>query len=147
MKHVKLFESFQQNGKFEVEIEIRGENPDVKYGCTSYGVGNTPREAAMFALQSACNWLRTSEEIEMNNLENFESEVEEYVSDAKELEDVLQMLEKGKIKKDSPFGYSFFSSHGDAVYADAGISKAPETAPIGGHIVDGWYEEESGEDE
>jgi len=148
MKHVKLFESFgmemEPNEKTLVEITLKGENLDAEYGCVANGVGNTPREAAMFALQVACDWLLNGDDsVAVDDLDEFESSpVMDYFENEAELEEALQMLEMGKIKKESPTGYSIFSSHGDAIYTESYAEAIPDSAaPIGGSILSSYSEE------
>jgi hypothetical protein len=148
MKHIKVFESFgmgmEPNEKTLVEISIKGENPDAEYGCVANGVGNTPREAAMFALQVACDWLLNGDDsVTVDDLDGFEnSPVMEYFENEAELEEALQMLEMGKIKKESPTGYSIFSSHGDEIYTESYVRPIPDSAaPIGGSILSSYSEE------
>jgi len=148
MKHIKVFESFgtgmEPNEKTIVEIFLNGENPDVEYGCVANGVGNTPREAAMFALQVACDWLLNGDDsVTVDDLDGFEnSPVMEYFENEAELEEALQMLEMGKIKKENPTGYSIFSSHGDEIYTESYVRPIPDSAaPIGGSILSSYSEE------
>jgi hypothetical protein len=148
MKHIKVFESFgmemEPNEKTLVEISIKGENPDVEYGCVANGVGNTPREAAMFALQVACDWLLNGDDsVTVDDLDGFEnSPVMEYFEKGKDLEEALQMLEMGKIKKENPTGYSIFSSHGEEIYTESYAKAIPDSAaPIGGSILSSYSEE------
>jgi hypothetical protein len=147
MKHIKVFESFgtgmEPNEKTIVEIFLNGENPDVEYGCVANGVGNTPREAAMFALQVACDWLLNGDDsVTVDDLDGFEnSPVMEYFEDEKDLEEALQMLEMGKVKKDFR-GYSLFASHGDEIYTESYAEAIPDSAaPIGGSILSSYSEE------
>jgi hypothetical protein len=147
MKHIKVFESFgtgmEPNEKTIVEIFLNGENPDVEYGCVANGVGNTPREAAMFALQVACDWLLNGDDsVTVDDLDGFEnSPVMDYFEDEKELEEALQTLEMGKVKKDFR-GYSLFASHGDEIYTESYAEAIPDSAaPIGGSILSSYSEE------
>ena len=147
MKHVKLFESFgmemEPNEKTLVEISLKGENPDAEFGCVANGVGNTPREAAMFALQVACDWLLNGDDsVTVDDLDGFEnSPVMEYFENEAELEEALQMLEMGKVKKDFR-GYSLFASHGDEIYTESYAEAIPDSAaPIGGSILSSYSEE------
>jgi hypothetical protein len=126
-----------------VEISLKGENPDVEYGCVANGVGNTPREAAMFALQVACDWLLNGDDsVTVDDLDGFEnSPVMDYFEDEKELEEALQTLEMGKVKKDFR-GYSLFASHGDEIYTESYAEAIPDSAaPIGGSILSSYSEE------
>jgi hypothetical protein len=144
MKHIKLFENFEQ--KTKIEINLSGNNPDVEYGCKAVGVGNTPREAAMFVLQAACDYLTNADyHIQIKNFDKFNSTVEDYVKDEEELEEVLKMLEVGEMKQMeiflSPWEkglVSFFSGHSDTVRADANIERALPEASIGGYILDSY---------
>lgn len=147
MKHIKVFESFgmgmEPNEKTLVEISLKGENPDAEYGCVANGVGNTPREAAMFALQAACDWLQNGDDsVTVDDLDEFgNSPVMDYFKDEKELEEALQMLEMGKVKKDFR-GYSLFSSHGDEIDTESYVKAIPDSAaPIGGSILSSYSEE------
>jgi hypothetical protein len=147
MKHIKVFEYFgtgmEPNEKTLVEISLKGENPDVEYGCVANGVGNTPREAAMFALQVACDWLLNGDDsVTVDDLDGFEnSPVMDYFEDEKELEEALQTLEMGKVKKDFR-GYSLFASHGDEIYTESYAEAIPDSAaPIGGSILSSYSEE------
>jgi hypothetical protein len=148
MKHIKLFESFSEE-KTKIEMNLTGTNPDVEYGCTAVGVGNTPGEAARFVLQAACDWLRNADaSIHIKDFSKFEDTVSDYVEDD-ELEEVLEMLEIGEIKTfgifTDPWGgrgqSSFLSSHGDNIEADADVEKALPGASIGGFILDGYVDE------
>ena len=147
MKHIKVFEYFgtgmEPNEKTLVEISLKGENPDVEYGCVANGVGNTPREADMFALQVACDWLLNGDDsVTVDDLDGFEnSPVMDYFEDEKELEEALQTLEMGKVKKDFR-GYSLFASHGDEIYTESYAEAIPDSAaPIGGSILSSYSEE------
>ena len=153
MKWIKLFESFSGE-KTKIEMNLTGSNPDSEYGCTAVGVGNTPREAAMFVLQAACDWLRNVDDsIHIKDFAKFEDTVSDYVEDD-ELEEVLEMLEIGEIKtfeiSTDLWGgrgqSSFLSSHGDNIEADADVEKALPGASIGGFILDA-YVDEGDEDE
>ncbi|NBU97248.1 MAG: hypothetical protein EBS19_03355 [Spirochaetia bacterium] len=153
MKYIKLFESFSGE-KTKIEINLTGSNPDSEYGCTAVGVGNTPREAAMFVLQAACDWLTNVDSgIHIKDFSRFENTVSDYV-EKDDLEEVLKMLEIGEIKtfeiSTDPWGgrgeSSFLSSHGDHIEADAYVEKALPGATIGGFILDAYVDEE-GEDE
>jgi hypothetical protein len=153
MKHIKLYESFgrfgdragmrSSGGKTMVEITLDGENPDVKYGGTIVGVGNTRREAAEFALQMACHFLQNgdpSETIKRSDLNS--PSVNDLFASRSDIQRALEMLEMGEIQQ-MRGGYSeAFSSHGDAVYAEATVSPAPSSAPIGGSVTDHYFEEE-----
>ena len=141
MKHLKLFENFSE--KTKIEIELWGKNPDCEYGCTAVGVGNTPREAAMFALQASCDWIiNVDDSIYVKDLKEFNDVVGEVVLE-EELEEVLQMLEMGEIKQEDTFmgKTSFFSSHGDDVEAEAKSERALPGATIGGFILDSYVNE------
>ena len=145
MKHIQLFENFSD--KTKIEIDLDGENPDVSYGCIAVGVGNNPREAAMFALQVTCNFLLDVDyHTQITDFEDFESTVEDFVQDENELEEVLQMLEKGKVKQIrlslAPHeGEVSFFSGADIVRAEANVEKALPTATIGGYIIDSYVNE------
>jgi hypothetical protein len=146
MQHIKLFEAFSmglQEGKTMIEISIDGENPDAKYGCTAVGVGNSPREAAMFAIRVVCDWLQNSDDmVKIQNLDDFyDSVVTDFFPDENELKEVIEMIERGEIEK-SVWGYSPFSGHGDAVYADVEKSLASPADQIGGYIEDSYLDQE-----
>jgi hypothetical protein len=65
----------------------------------------------------------------------------EYFENEAELEEALQMLEMGKVKKDFR-GYSLFASHGDEIDTESYARAIPDSAaPIGGSILSSYSEE------
>ena len=156
MKRIKLFESFTQE-KTKIEIILKGESPDYSYGCTSVGIGYSPREAAMYCMMACFTFLRDGESPVSKNLEDFNGLAEDFIS-KEEADKALGLLEKGEILK-SPslmktlppqffdrfdnFGMgwnlddiSFFSGHSDTIYAKASLEKALPTSSVGGFILD-----------
>ena len=141
MNHIKLFEGFDQSSKkTKIELYLTGSNPDVSYSCTAIGVGYTPREAAMYCIMSAVTFILSGDSAPVpQDLNNFEAVVVDFIP-ADQLEEVLDLLEKGEVLKDN-LGYSFLSGS-DNIKAEAEVEQALSGASIGGFILDPFMEEE-----
>ena len=139
MKHVKLFEDFGSSPKkTKIDLYLEGSNPDVSYSCTAIGIGNTPREAAMYCIMAAVTFMLSGDSAPVpQDLNNFENVVEDFIL-KEELEEALNLLEKGEVLKDSQ-GYSFLSGS-DWVKAEAEVEEALPSASIGGFIMDPFEE-------
>jgi hypothetical protein len=140
MKHVRLFEDFNQSSKkTKIELYLEGSNPDVNYSCTAVGVGYNPREAAMYCIMAAVTFILSGDSAPVpQDLNNFEEVVEDFIL-KDELEKSLDLLERGEVLKDD-LGYAFLSGS-DWVKAEAKVEQALPGASIGGFILDPFEEE------
>jgi hypothetical protein len=111
MEHLQIFETFtsSQNtrpgGKFKATIEFDSSNPDAKYGATVIGVGNSPLEAAEFALAAA--WSYATE----GNTEGIKDSKQAYeilkgIYSDEELREIVNRAATGDIDSD------IFGDHG-----------------------------------
>ena len=140
MKHIQLFEQYNTGTpapgggeKTKIKLYLEGSNPDVNYSGTVVGVGNTPREAAMYCIMAAVTLMKSGDTAPApQDLNNFKGVVEDFILE-EELEEVLNLLERGEVLTDN-FGYSFLSGS-DYIKAEASIEKALPSADIGGFIL------------
>jgi hypothetical protein len=133
MKNIKTFESFDSSGMTQsITLTVSSENPDAKWDFEVTGVGNTKKEAAIFAL--GIGWGVTSDSVEGHTevigFEEAMEYLEEYDSSWEDSVDSL--VSTGTLPKD------YFADHGTD--SECSVDFGTSMMEPGGYIIDSEFE-------
>jgi hypothetical protein len=127
MKHVKLFESFNEE-KTKITINFKIHTDGILEG-KSVGISKNPLYSAMFALAAADNWIKIGPEndLTVQTLQHASEIIKEFYTD-EEAYSLLSGIENGIINPE------FYTDEGSSSRVSCNVEKVKSTWPDGGYI-------------